>query len=575
MLATAAPASPAPVLPARPSPPAAGTARPAADLLHRLARWLLPLEIGFGVLVTLASVYLHVAQSRVAGGLWRDEVVSVQVANMPTLGQTWRYLEFDSYPILFHLLLRGWCGLFTASDASLRTLGLLIGCSLLAAFWTAGRTLGVRVPVFALVLLALNPIAIRYGDSIRAYGLGCTLGIVSLAAVWSVARAERVNGRRVLWAMAAAILSVQCLYHNAALLLAACLGGAMAALWHRRARVAAATLAVGVPAAVSLVPYLPTIHRTRHWSVLFKYPVTVSWLWGRLTTVTGSPDPVGVWVWAFLFAASVVWAGWRLASAARRDEKAADGADRRLFAAVTVGTAAVLYGGFLFVVGYVTQAWYYLAFLAFAGICLDAIYGQAVNPTGWRAFRLIVAVAFGLVVFDQSAAYLQVRSTNVDLIAARLNDEVKARDLVLVNRWECGISLNRYYHGPARMMTVPPLEDHSVHRYDLVMQAMMAKDPLRPLFEAMTNTLRQGGRIWLVGPRYVSEPDAKPKVSVPATFDAAGEWHPGPGYLDWALQTNDFLQRHVTDGALLPVPSRQAISEFENLPLGWFSGWQE
>ena len=550
-------------------PRIAGAAdRSTAPLFARLARALPTVELAFGLLVTVASIYLQFAQARVAGALWRDEVVSVQVANMPTLGQTWRYLEFDSYPVLFHLVLRGWCALFTAGDVSLRALGLLIGMSLLAALWTAGRTLGVRVPLFALVLLALNPTVIRYGDSMRAYGLGCTLAVISLAAVWTVSRAGRVEWRRVIWAMVAGVLSVQCLYHNAALLMAACLGGAVVALWRRRVRVAAASLAVGVPAAVSLLPYLPIIHRTRQWSVLMKFPVTIPWLWSRLTAVTGAPDPIGVWLWSALFIGSLGLTGWCL-------YRGSHGRGRRLFAAVALVTATALYGGFLFAVGYVTQPWYYLALLAVVGLCLDAVYGQAVSIPGWRVARLGVALGFTLLVFDQSRATLQVRSTDIDLVATRLNEGVSARDLVVVNRWECAISLNRYYHGPARMMTVPPLEDHAVHRYDLVMQAMMSPDPLRPVMDAVTATLQRGGRVWLVGPRLASEPGVALKIPAPATMDAAGGWHPGPNYYDWALQADDFLLRHVTDGALVPIETNQSISEFENVPLGWFSGWHD
>ena len=568
----------APPLPGSPRPsPDAGALPPpgTGPLLARLARALGPVEIGFGMLVTLGSVYLHFVQSRVAGGLWRDEVVSVQVANQPTLAQTWRYLEFDSYPILFHLLLRGWCAVFTASDASLRTLGLLIGCSVLGAFWGAGPALGVRVPLFALVLLALNPMVIRFGDSLRAYGLGCTLAIISLAAVWNVARADRPAWRRIAWAMAAAVLSVQCLYHNAALLLAGCVGGAVVALWDRRPRVAATTLAVGVPAAVSLLPYLPLIRRTRHWSILMKYPVTVPWLWSRLTAVTTAPDPVGVWLWTALFVGSVGLAGWVLWRARRRGEPAAAGAARRVFAAVALVTGTLLYGGFLFAVGYITQPWYYLALLAFVGICLDAVYGQSVNPSGWRALRLAVALSFGLLVFDQSRAHLRVRSTDIDLVSSKLNDQANARDLVVVNRWECAIGMNRYYHGPARMMTVPPLDDHTVHRYDVMMEIMSKPDPLRPLFDAIADTLKRGGRIWLVGPRSLPEPDQPYKVPAPAWTDAAGRWHRGPMYRDWMLQTRDFLVGHVTQGAVVGIPSREVISDYENVPLGWFSGWQE
>ena len=574
MLVLAAQASPAPVLPGHPTVANAND-QPAAGRPGQWERWLAPAEIGLGVLVTLASVYFHLLQSQLAGGLWRDEVVSVQVANMPTLGQTWRYLEFDSYPALFHLLLRAWCGLFMAGDTSMRILGLLIGLLLLATFWGAGRALGVRAPLFALGLLALNPIAIRFGDSVRAYGLGCALGVLSLAAIWTVARAERVHWRRVAWAMLVAILNAQCLYHNAALLLGGCLGGALVAWWNRRARVAAATLAIGAPAAISLLPYLPIIHRTRRWSFLMSFPITPHWLWTRLAMVTGSPTPIGAWLWTGLIGGSIGLTGWWLWAGRKHRGAAPSGADCRVFAGLALAAATVVYGGFLYAVGYITQPWYYLAYLGFTAICLDAVFGQTGAPAGWRWFRVAVVAAFSLFVARQTYAALQMRNTSIDIVAANLNANVRPKDLVLVNRWECAISLNRYYHESAPLITIPPIADHAVHRYDLLLDQLMAPDPLRPVFDAVHATLRAGGRVWVVGRFFIANPGESVKLQPPGAFDSRGRWRCKLTVEQWALAVNDDLFRHCVGGQRVPIQGLLPISEFEDVPLNWLSGWRE
>src|ERR1051326_4689776 len=62
-----------------------------------------------------------------AGPLWRDEVNSINVAEMPSLKQLWSNLRFESFPALWLMLLRGWSFLGLAeNDLSIRFLGLLM-----------------------------------------------------------------------------------------------------------------------------------------------------------------------------------------------------------------------------------------------------------------------------------------------------------------------------------------------------------------------------------------------------------------------------------------------------------------
>lgn len=550
-------------------------ARLAGASFTRASSLIYRLEIAFGVLFTFATVYLHVMQSRVAGGLWRDEAVSAQVANLPSFGLIWRYLEFDSYPPLFHLLLRAWSKLFSSDDVSLRTLGLMIGLSVIAALWMGARVLGARVPLFALVLLGLNPMVIRYGDSIRAYGLGCTLAVLTLVSVWRVAADERIDWRRGGVAMLTAILSVQCLYHNAALLLACCLGGSFVALWQRRPKLAVVIVGVGAAAAVSLLPYLPIIARTRRWSVLLKFPVTFSWLWEKLSEVTGAPDPLGIWLWSSLAMVGLGLAGWRIRSAWVVQGAIPADTRRQVFAAISLAAGSLTYAGFLVAVGYVTQPWYYLAFLAVAALCLDTIFGQAARDPGWRLFRLVVAIAFASTTFGQTGERLQVRSTNIDLVAARLNASVASGDLVLVNRWECAISLNRYYRGPARLMTVPPIDDHLVHRYDLFMQCMETADPLRPVFDAIGATLRGGGRVWFVGYLGLLAPGVAFQPLPPVSVKVGEAWPFSVYWEGWEVQADEFLHDHAQQMTAVKIPVDRPVSGFENQPLRFFNGWKE
>lgn len=535
-----------------------------ATIRQRVSSLTATSEIAAGVLLTLVSVYLHVTQSRAAGGLWRDEVVSVQVANLPNLGQLWRYLEFDSYPPLFHLLLRAWGGAFSWSDASLRAFGLLIGVGVLGCFWLGARVMKIQAPLFALALMGFNPMVIRYGDSVRAYGLGCALALLTLVAVWRAASAERPDWRRFALAAGVGVLSVQCLYHNAVLLFASCLGGAAVALWHHRGKVAAMVIAVGIPAALSLLPYLPTIARTRRWSVLLKFPVNPAWLWEKISNVMSAPDPRGVWLWSGLALLAL-----GLACRTMRGKPCS------VFAGVVLAAGSLTYAGFLFAVGYVTQPWYYLGFLTLAAFCLDVIFGQRSSGQGWRLFRLGMATAFAAITVTRSAETLRLRSTNLDRVASTLNAAAAPGDLVLVKRWECAITLRWYYHGSAPLMTVPPVGDGLVHRYDLVMQSMESTDPLRPVYDAVAATLRGGGRVWFVGYVQLPPPGQTLPPLPPVNVRTGQDW-PFDAYLEgWQLRATGFLGAHAAREVNVDFPAAAPVSGFENQPLRVFDGWRD
>jgi len=59
------------------------------------------------------------------------------------------------------------------------------------------------------------------------------------------------------------------------------------------------------------------------------------------------------------------------------------------------------------------------------------------------------------------------RRSNVDLIAAVLDKNAAEGDLIVVKSAWDGVAFNRYYHGRAHWVTVPPIDSHKVHRNDL------------------------------------------------------------------------------------------------------------
>ena len=95
-------------------------------------------------------------------------------------------------------------------------------------------------------------------------------------------------------------------------------------------------------------------------------------------------------------------------------------------------------------------------------------------------------------------AYLGLRQTNMDLAAAAVAG-AQRDDLVVVSPWFLAVSFNRYYVGAAPWSTIPPLEDTSVHRTDLLARQLQAEDPIAPLVTRVENTLRGGHRVYWVG----------------------------------------------------------------------------
>jgi len=213
------------------------------------------------ILATVAAVWLHFFYLIHAGGLWRDEISVKSIATLPSLGQVWEALPHDHCPILFPSLVRIWsaAGLGT-TDIGLRILGLGCGLLLLAAFWVASRTMDQGLPLLSLALAGLNFTVIRYGDSIRAYGLATGFILLTMSLIWRFI--ETPNMRRGLPAVMAAVLSVQTLYQNAFFLLAIGIAGAVVCIRRHQPGRAIGVLSIGLPAALSLLPYvIPCVTR--------------------------------------------------------------------------------------------------------------------------------------------------------------------------------------------------------------------------------------------------------------------------------------------------------------------------
>lgn len=162
------------------------------------------------------------------------------------------------------------------------------------------------------------------------------------------------------------------------------------------------------------------------------------------------------------------------------------------------------------------------------------------------------------------------RQTNIDLIAAELRLHAKPNDLILVHPWYYGISFEWYYHGEAPWTTIPPLEDHRFHRYDLLKAKMQMENPIQPVLDRVASTLQSGHRIWLVG--WIPLDGNPPPDMRPAPNNQWGWFDEGYSQV-WGDKTGYFIATHATHGAVVMAPSTNCVNQFENLPVVLVSGW--
>ena len=523
-------------------------------------------ELAAALLITALIVALNLRFSTEAGALWRDEVSTVELATRPTYADVLRSLSLDSAPALYPTLLRLWSSPWTGEqDGPLRTFGFGVATAMLGAIWVTGRTLAAGPPLLALAVFAAHAGMLQTAGSVKPYGLGSLFIVLAFGAIGRLTAAPR--RRALLYALTVAILAVQTLYHNAPLILAVCVAGFAVAAVARERSAALAVLATGVVAAVSLLPYVGVLLASRSWR-----PLNQSELGARALLVRSSEMVTeGSWPLAALWAAAAVLVVYGVVRALRRS-LSADPASRThvLYAVLVIVAATSLHLGFLKLAGRVPQAWQFVPLIAVVALAIDVVLGGTRSLRWARVGTAVLATALA---FPVSLDRVGARQTNVDLIAQYVHTAAQPGDLILVNPWYVGITFNRYYRGPVRWMTLPPMEDLTVHRYDLLKLRMTSAEPLAPLYGAIQGALESRHRVWLVGGLLFPPAGYVPPVLPPAPGLPTG-WSDGPYTIGWALQTGHFVQTHAERLAVVKIPVDRPVNGLENMGLLVVEGWR-
>lgn len=504
------------------------------------------------VLLTVAAVALRVRFAVSAGGLWRDEINSANLASAPTLAAMYADLQTDSYPALYLLLLRSWMTLFGGGDASLRTLGLILSLLLPVAAWWACRQFRVR-PGVTLLFCGLGPALVTWaGVSNRAYGLGVALLALAVGAAWR-AYARPTAANRVLLAVAV-LLAMQTLFYNA-VLLSGVLGVLIVfALVRRRFRDAVVFVAVGLCGGASMAIYLPMIRSAAEWSMLVKMPIGPLWLLRMLGRTLNEGGAFVPYVFAVVIAAAGVAAV--LAVLRARSEPSTTTAppveqDLPAFALATAVVSVALHFGFLLHLSYPTASWYYATVVLMLTLTADVALGVTAVDAAARRRRVVMLIVLTIACLPGAWLAVGRRQTNVDVVARYLNDNARRGDVILVHPWFVGITFDRYYHGPADWATLPPTASHRLHRLILIKRAFADPAAARPVLDRMTSALAAGHRVWLIG-EFPAPGDTFPGLPpLPGPADSAFAWNEVSRDTAWAGQAVHTV--HAAGASITPV----------------------
>jgi hypothetical protein len=537
-------------------------------------------EVCLASVLTALLIYWHVCFFLQAGALWRDEANSVHWAELPSLSHVWAALGDSNYPILFPLLLRCWktAGLPTG-DLALRAIGLLVGLATVAALWFCARRLRSSVPILSLTAFAISPLLIRVGDSLRPYGLGILFVLLALGFVWSASVAP--TWRNIGLATLASILSVQCHYMYALLILAMCLSGMIVASRSGSSWRVVAILGIGMVAALSLLPYWHKLQEVNNWAVMLRKPLDFPAVWEAFeaalrSSETLAPAAATSWI-APGTLESLSWLSWRalwlvgipmtVVSFLVRPRLSVQEEDVLLFCLTFLITAALASWVFVKWAGMPPASRYFFGLMAVAAVGFDALS----DVLAWRMARIVALV----ILVTHAATFvplkLETPQTNIDQTAEKLERLAGKNDLVIVNPWYLGVSFQRYYHGPACWTTLPPLgETLTIHRFTLLKKTIASTAPLEPLEAAVRSTLQSGNSIWVVGNLQHSAPSS-PEVDLPPAPNGPVGWY-AEAYLDqFRARFDSYLTSHAEVKKIIIVPLQEDKAEHAGLLR--FHGW--
>jgi hypothetical protein len=514
------------------------------------------------ILISALALFLLAVRATHAGGLWRDECDSLELARLPTYAEVLHNLKFTSFPVLFPTTVRLFTNLFGTNNESLRAFGFAIGTLVLIAAWFNAR-INNDVPLLLPALLGLNATFLIDGTWIRGYGLGGLFIVLAIGLTWHFL--TRPSTPRLIAMFIVYIAGMQSLVFDAALFPALLAAAFLVCILRRQWKWALALCVVGLLCAASYLPEFLTYREIKHWTVLLRYPISAGSLWHEFQIACGQPVPFVAGVWLLVIAMSILGAlfYWRRSN----------NPELLLFGWLAILIAITIYYAFLGVSHTAPQTRYHLAILFFVAAIAELIIAALCRSQTWpRIPRLVFTIALAIWLPLLVWPKITERDTTVDLLGKNLERYAAPDDLIIVNPWFLGPSFSWYYHGRTRWMTLPELSEKRIHRYDLIKTKMEQPDAIADIRAAISHTLQAGNRVWLLGGAQPSE-ERGPLLLAPAPDPFFG-WSNQAYTYAWSMQIGAFLQQHVVEGEVV-LPPATNVSTNENIPLLIARRWRE
>ena len=491
------------------------TERIAAGTERNTPRAVTPsLGLGSGLLVTAAAVFatfcalgMLLMFRRHAGGLWRDEVNSVNFSTLPTLGDMWKNSDCESFPLLWPLIERGWTRLLGTSDDVIRDVGLLTGVVLIAAIWLGARWSG-YTPLLTLALVATNPVLLRTACLNRAYGLGFLLIVFAYHALWKLAEAP--TRRRAVLTGLVALTATQTLYYDIVFIWAMLLG-ALGVQWYRGNRgFVKVVAAIGGLCALSLLPY---VFGPIRWQRAWSYTIHTHMSRGNWSdTIVGAFNltPLRQVPFHAIIETAGLMAAWLAVlglciyglSAFRPLQTVGEPPDGRRdvgrYASVTALVSLLGYAYVLGKVGYFVETFHMAAISLLVLIAASHFLSRLrFSVSVQRVIPLLLGALF-VITLPRTARAVMVRQTNIDLVAQAMNTQSKPGDFVIVTPWWFAQTFARYYHGPAAWTSAPTLPQYLYGGVNYLPTWMLHPRPDMDHLQEIATALRSGHAVWLI-----------------------------------------------------------------------------
>ena len=521
------------------------------------------IEFVAAVMLSIAIVTFGIINCISGEGIWQDEASSLALAKM-SFGELWSLLHLDSFPPLLHLTLKSmfWMGV-SESPMSLRIIGFCIWLIIVGLLWWRLRRQG-GAPLASLVLFASVPWMIRYGQSIRAYGLATILGITLITFAWEYVR--KPTWKNGLIVSVFGLLGTHCLYQSSFLLASVCAGAAAVVCMRRSWKQLTGIVAIAIPSALTIPAYFPVVSKGAASFRVFADKVIgpKALIWGVVKTVSTDMRMPAVWWLGFLAISFIValrlfWQGTK-EGVTTSPELIHSPREFAVFSLVTAVSFSCSSMFVLWLTSAYVNPWHLLLWVGIIGALADNMI-VAGTPRLRPVVRLaivsaaIVCVAGNLVTGWNA---LNRKYTSMDVVARVLERQASSNDFIIVYPWACGTSFNYYYRGLTPWATIPPLADYRMHRSDLVLNAMRQPGAIDPIEQEILRALSRGGNVWLVG--HFEDAEGTPLIK------PVGLAHE-PWLLYWSATVMALLRAKATSVELLHVPLKRPVNGMENPPL--------